>query len=166
MVTLWNTQGIPVKCHESWVTAASRDGTRSKLLSWEQSPLSCLFGGLVSLCLQWSLFPSSATQKTRHVHIFCKNIGRAQWPTSWEHLLSKLDLCFSNNTGLYRCNGLWQVFLTCWGHFLRVGDGSKDNQSLGCSGRLFIYLCSCSEWATFWACLSFGVIQCQSSTMP
>lgn len=74
------------------------------------------------------------------MHVFCKNIGRAQWPTSWEHLLSKLDLCFSSSTGLYWCSGLWQVFLTCLGHFLRVGNGSKDNQSLGYSDKLFIYL--------------------------
>lgn len=27
---------------------------------------------------------------------------------SWEHPLSKLDLCFSGSTGLYWCSGLWR----------------------------------------------------------
>lgn len=75
MVTLQNTQGIPVTRHESLELPLS-PGKAQETSSFLGSRVLSLafFGGLVSLCL----FPSSATQKTRHVHVFCKNIGRAQ----------------------------------------------------------------------------------------
>lgn len=122
-----------------------RHRNQALLLGAESSLLPCR-GPRISVP-SVKLFPSSATWKAWHVHILCKNVGRAHWPTSWELPLPRLDQCF--NSGLWRGSWLVRGLSSEWPTALKTTS-------------VRVPVAGYSEWATFWAHCPLGLYSISS----